>query len=431
MQRVLFNVQSRDILLNNTNLFHHTVLITSPKGSGKTYFLKAIENTLHRYGSISCRYCNALTISKNVDEILEINMNFSPRQSFEGYDLTKDYEESLRFVLSQLFPETLNTNEDMKHKNESLVLLIDNIDIFFQPFLNEEDRSSSSFYLPYYLDQYYRLITYHLQIVATFLRQSRSIDGKSVFIIGSSCILEKELPKSTVGSFELELVLSLPKPSFKDRCHIIYCFMSELFFSKSSMLEDLSSEGLLEWMEEEIVLIFSLAAGKNSDEIKNQAVWAYRLAGLTQGYLPGDLQTLLRKVLLLSQTRLRREKVERITNHKIRWDDVIESLATTSLKAMSDLEVVHSYDQSLSGRNQLSWESFIGYEETIQHLRFILSPLLKPSPNLQALSTQSANNAGSLLEKYRSPRGIVLHGPSGCGKTFLSKIISKQVSRRT
>lgn len=429
-ERIFFNVfpTKQNAFQPTTTILHHSILISSPPGSGKTVFLLKLLETIksHDKGVIS-QYCDLSTIAKETDSILSIQGNLSSIPSFQ-MNAEENFEQSLSFLFEQVFHcsvvDYCSSMKSEKESTEIIVLFLDNIDVLFQPFLNDHDPNSSSPELPYYLDHYYRLIAYHLQVITSYLRDQECSPFK-IFLVGSTSIPQNRIPKSSVGCFEMEAIYSLPKPSFQDRCYLCYEHLSRLFSKKMISFENLVEQSPL-WMKEEMEGIFSflsqspVAVNPSSETVINRCCWAYRLAGLTQGYLPGDIDYFLKKLFSLqpwtTRTSQSQSDVALETPNLLTWESLTDCLSKTSVKAIEDLEIVHQYDDSSS----LSWDSFIGYEETIQQIQRLLNPLMKPERS-------APSSSSSLIEKYRFPRGLVLYGPSGCGKTFLAKIISKQV----
>jgi SpoVK/Ycf46/Vps4 family AAA+-type ATPase len=436
VERVCYSVEE---LLNScasASFVHSSLLLTGAKGSGKSTLLKRIKHFIgNKSLSAEVTYFESKlqNIKQNYSQVLDYNLSFSSQsdqlQQQKARDIdassirTSHFAESLKILLREIFSVPENQIEDLLRDTSHVVTIfsIDDLDLLFHPFKHDYSMVSLSG-ASFLLNQYFQSIAYHLKVVLQFL--SRNAFQCKMLFLGTTSYSNAEIPSSQLGCPSFELMLSIPKPSFADRCHLVY---EELQSMASFPFEEIARSDEL---QSDLFNIFPDLPTSSSSVNQNLMVWAYQIAGLTRGYLPADIAAILKKAIVLKYQRSASSTSPTTGNNELTWEIILESIAMTPLHSIEDLEVTQNYEIA----KNLSWNHFGGYSEIKQKLQTILRPFLKqqkaPQPSEgAAVSGGSVTNKGkSLLQQFKFPRGMILHGPSGCGKTFLSKIIGKEVN---
>jgi DNA replication protein DnaC len=433
-------------LFSFTEPCQQTIIMSGPKGSGKSHYLMSLKDLYsnnNKSESITCMFVDLnefinktqeLSIINNIEKDSSMRNNISSSSTIQNLK-ENQFETSLKYLFTQLFRlSSMEIDKIIKNnQNGQLgIILIDNLDIMLSLFSSSSPSGDEPTALSrsFVIDQYLRLLAYHLQVIFSYLRDDDCRKHKFLFI-GTTSYLKSSLPRSHVGCPEFELFLSFSKPSFRDRCHLVYQQLSDLSSRYLIVYEELTSSFTGSFHE--IENVFGLSYSSDSSSFYNRLIWSYQIAGLTRGYFPGDLQSMINKAYLLLISSIERRSIDHqhrededpgILSSILPWNVLLQAIAATPLKAIEDLEITRNYDYS--SETSLSWKSFAGYSSVKKKIQTFLRPFLFPTDttnNLTALSSSSS----SFLNSFRLPRGMILYGPSGCGKSYLAKIISKEV----
>jgi hypothetical protein len=170
--------------------------------------------------------------------------------------------------------------------------------------------------------------------------------------------------------------------------------------------------------------------GAKEESVDAVAQWAKRLAGLTAGDLPGDLQAVVQRIGLLHRGRQALTTSDANDVGSAAWSCALEAVVAVVPRQLQELDV-----QSGGGSEErLSWADFAGYEEIVADLQRRLA-------SVQRKLLQDSESSGVLAEAEGSApvseprktlqasalRGIVIHGPTGCGKTLLASVVAAEV----
>ena len=395
--------------------------------------------------------------------------------------------------------ETLLYNEE---KTPCVVLMIENIDkLLFSPLFHTNDslindnnnkvdlNISNNMELSVAYSEaslLLRVLLSNQQSINSNYSHS-SISNLPLIILGTTYCKPATLPQHHTGAPMFEKVLCIPRPTCNEREIIIYSELYQWHQIYNIHFETIKQPAI------SISNSNSNHTSKNSNNqdnsINNSTItttdtndtnaeyqhlatavmtdWSKRIAGLTRGYLPKDILTILHKVLLNQQQQHHQQQymnqdksiqrpitIPTINSSILLWRsmlNVISSSSPTSLQGISTSSSSHQIPMLLTNDDALlAWDQFGGYTTIINKLKQYLNRIEKiltfnnsnNNNNKTSLNNDfnshninDNNNSFSLTNSNNSNRnnnssnGIVLYGPSGCGKTFLASIIAKQVCR--
>jgi SpoVK/Ycf46/Vps4 family AAA+-type ATPase len=474
----------------------HSILICADEGAGKSYLLNKIEKsiiTLRNQGQsmkIQKDGCNIriLRLSgadcdyRKGSSPSSSSSDFNNRVSTDLSTLDKDFF-NIRYHLQWLIRlfavdgEVYNDglfDTNIEHGGIRILLLIDDLDSILLSSTGDEESNDNS-------DKESLSATagYHLRqlLYAIAVPSNNLIDR--VMIIGTTRASPSTLPRAHTGAPEFETVVTLPRPTWKDRKSMLKIMMKDCNIALESLDPiqnatlnndigydrnlDLYTEENNEKIKENNLNKIVLNDGKIEE---NFLVWVMRIADLTAGFLPGDLASIIRRAkgLYMGQ-----QKVFPASNssHDISaksafsWKSmlaVISSLPPKQLQKLDSLVTTGS-----SAGELLSWDDFCGYEEVKITLKRLLklstihrtdndlvegdsvshsvstssvrtSPTSTTVPDIMTITDRGQKNEctmtlrESLKVSSDKVRGIVLYGPSGCGKSFLARIIATEAN---
>ena len=269
-----------------------------------------------------------------------------------------------------------------------------------------------------------------------------------IIVIGATRMAINILPRSHQGAPEFELILNLTRPSRLDREHLIF-----------HMLQALNTQWELEELEDDVSDVGHVSVSKD-DKSSNMHVWACRMAGLTAGYLPGDLGQVMRRAIntYLGQVSMTNHSVPKTmsgsmveilqTRRCLSWRSMLVVIASQPPRQLQQLSsIVAGVGGSDGAKTNLTWDDFGGYDEIKQTLQRLINSSkisntrLKSSQQVvhdqhdeKSTSNRAIDGTSLTLQSYlkittSSMRGIVFHGQPGCGKSFLARIVAAEVSK--
>jgi len=211
-----------------------------------------------------------------------------------------------------------------------------------------------------------------------------------VMVVGVTSLPLSAVPQGDTGVPAFEKMLALPRPTREDRCTVLL-----------SLLVDLS------------------AAGSPLEPIDGgaetaAAAWAQRLAGMTAGFQPGDLRSVVKCISSLHAGG---------SSSVVPWTLGVRAVALiipAQLRELSDVASSSSYGAGAGGAAKLSWGDFFGNAETVESLARVLRL------SGREMSSRKAMAGPASLISARNNSGAVLYGPPGGGKTFLARIAAHE-----
>lgn len=280
-----------------------------------------------------------------------------------------------------------------------------------------------------------------------------------------------------------EVTVTLPLPSFVDRCLLLKSFLDE-FCGRDleGLLGELPTGFVVLGREDDAAYNGDACAGDCGDEgfdsceddeewssrrcggSRHVFAWVSRAASLTAGYLPADLRKIVTRALNLASARTSHKTAEPCTTSPqssplhapqekgmsavasssstergsfLLWTDFLTALtATTPAQLLSVTMseggggggiVVESRDSGLS------WSNFAGYareKATISQILERSNPLYGQRQQRRRTSRGGKRGVSDLARAvgHHAPKGLILHGPSGCGKSHMARIIAAEVS---
>jgi ribosome biogenesis ATPase len=141
-----------------------------------------------------------------------------------------------------------------------------------------------------------------------------------------------------------------------------------------------------------------------SHRVKKKEDFSFeKIAKLTPGYVPADLQSLIREAGLIAVDRISKEKEEKKEVREVLMEDDVEQ-ALTFVQPTAKRE-------GFSVVPDVTWEDIGALKDLKQELEnSLILPIRK----------------ADLFKKFNIslPAGVLLYGPPGCGKTLLAKAVA-------
>jgi Cdc6-like AAA superfamily ATPase len=260
-----------------------------------------------------------------------------------------------------------------------------------------------------------------MMTVGALLRKllDRASSCPNTFVLGSCKRLLSTVPRRCQGYPEFEALVSVPRINFADRTVLLMHEFKLLNVRLQQLdMEDTDSHDQLNNDIDDNLQL-------SNDTVVSQ--WASRLSGLTPGYLPGDLKSLVGRIVSYSNGRSHTELGPNVTSSAksapVSWSAALATISNFAPKSLQALQSDISF--RLSDHPGTSWNDFGGYSEVKKRLKRLL---LTQYPTRDTVSWKSEKSRSNLFRALQTQFGIVLHGPSGCGKTLLASIIAKEVT---
>lgn len=407
------------------------VLLSAPRGAGKTMFLQQLQRQL------STMATTVYVRGKHVVEALMAAEGISgPKSKNEGGREGGDEagDDYLRQRLG------LSFSEDGK---ESVVVLVDDFDAILSGEDEggmEEEGAATQEEIEEELQLGGRETTRALKTLQRLLKGPAAAGATSRLPVlwvlaaresmsesgggGGGASLQRRLAQQHGRLFDK--VVKLPRPRVEDRASIL---RHTLELTAPNLLPKGNSEKVEE--------------GKKVEELLR------RVAEMTDGFLPGDLVTLCRVAALHAFAGTTIATVE--TTAIDRGEGEMERNATSFL--------LSSYSRSLSAfiaarrevspavlsgladrennniggtiRNnkKLCWASVGGYEDVKNRLRKLVEWPILYSETFARLGLRGPqpSSSSTRLSSTLPSGGILLYGPSGCGKSLLARVLAEEV----
>lgn len=390
----LTNCLRRSAEFQQVSLFTRSFLIDAPSGSGKSYILNNLQESLVSSLILGSQPDSLLIAKGCCSKLSTKNWQVIEKQGTSHNDFINNCLLNVLSALDSKFSDYTIEKVKSTITNGQLLILIDDLDMLFRLYIDPDDWTKQQMILP--LNDEVSILKnfgYYLQYLLKEL--AGDTQNLRLWIVGTSSVPPTKLPRSAVGAPEFERVVVLPKPSYDDRIKIASKVFSNIANSKNIMLsEDCTVEN---------------STSKQPDILLK---WSTNLAAMTRGYLPADIQAVINRALLMASGSALSSSTGCETTH-LSWRKILDAAASVPLKTLQSIDYLslsQEYDRNCT------WNDFAGYKETISNVQRLLRPF-----------SQSNNINSSTLARFKLPRGMVLHGPSGCGKTLLAKIIAKQV----
>ena len=443
-----FNITMQNILTVCAGVFNpsavgttataltRSVAISSPSGSGKTQFLHSIcdECKTWRVNGVDIEViyvsCSVLSVQKNA-----ITTNTAATTTAEVETLLNN-EAKITHYLDQLLVLLGVEKKDRSTTAATATLLVlDDLDLILDQYATSRDEAPSS---DPTMDSY-RIFGYHLSVLLDALKDV-TVSSK-LLVLGATHRGASQLLRAHTGCPEFEKCWELSSPGNIERASILQWMLQDTQLQLENIITDESD-----------------SEGAPRDVV---CVWSERLAGLTAGFLPGDLQVVVQRITLIH----RGEQVATMTataasridpSHSntgtttadhavsvVSWHCALEAVVSTAPKQVQQL----SATSSTSGGERLSWKDFAGYDHIIADLQRRLATVQENQyihtiqQTIEVVDHRDAGNDPHNKDLTSTPntnskkklqaaplRGVVIHGPSGCGKTLLASVIASEVS---
>ncbi|TMW67677.1 hypothetical protein Poli38472_011297 [Pythium oligandrum] len=359
---------------SESSLTCHGLLLQGVQGVGKSLGLQTIER--------------------------ELTQRHVPTWHIDATSLLMEYEntkvasayEFLSQQFQQRFPGYRPSTARRARKDQSAagVVLIDEIDVLFQPTNGQEveqDGDQSLTLMPLG-----SALLRCLDAMTDRSSQRLCIVGTSTASSGGMSAEDERIPLIAKRSGRFEKTIEMIVPTEAMRREILARHLEAL-----TLLDDTD------------VAMSDDASFKTTEGVSEQ-VWrfAVRLASFTGGYVAKDLVRICRNAFVRAQ---RRDHDRKETRGLITWDVLVESQRQVKPSQLQQLNVASP--STNESEDDDSAHGFAGYNTLRQQLRDFIEWKFHPTTAMKQLGIANAS-------------GVLIHGPSGCGKSLLVKALAAQ-----
>jgi energy-coupling factor transporter ATP-binding protein EcfA2 len=380
----------------------HAALVLGPVGSGKSTLLDLLATGLQRLRASSNGSSNAMHVVRVSGNNIGSDMpnNFAVRGTSGGAiaavsqllaavahvatPLCRTSREALDSLNSwERQVSNYSTSESVSVSEfPSLLLAVEDIDdILRSDSSHGDDGASHSDALTYFQNSL-------TQLLCILTRPDFSYP---VCVVVSTSLTESEVSTRFMGPPGFEVVVSIPPPSACDRRDIIASILQTVTSKHSSQRVDAYDLGDIpaSFVSGSDWAVTVIPEGITGSQYLLQ-VWSRRCADMTAGFLPGDLQSLLRRAVTIREGKIASSPLE-CSLRVIEWADFLSALATTTPRQLMNL---HSGDAEagatsgiiVEGRNSLmQWSHFAGYESAKITVRSIIDRISSSRENQGSL----------------------------------------------
>lgn len=403
-------------------LFSRSLIISAPVGGGKSSFLQGAadwlraqypSSSIHRGPHIKILSCDGIGKHSTAD-LDESALGMGMGTESAGRGLITNV---LR-LLGADWPVTEQSGWDFTI--DGLVLVLDDLDSVFDQYSASRDDLTAD---PRTDPQ--RVLGYHLSRLLSWL--ATAANPGRVLVLGATTRPPAQLLRAHTGCPEFERCLVLGSPTVSERAEVLAYLLAESglpfdAFDASTVAEEVGAGDAVVSAKEVV------------------GVWAERLAGITAGYLPGDLRAVVQRISLLhdGEQAARNLRGDRTTTGstgdvyicRVAWGTALEAVVSVVPKQLQELGIGAGGSGGRGGPRagaaggRLSWSDFAGYPDILADLqRRLKSSAVEATPPVV-----SSSSAVRPLQKMPL-RGLVVHGPTGCGKTLLASVVAAEVRR--
>ena len=394
---------------------------------------------------------------------------------------TSSSDSGFRSALGQVHSTT--TSLPTSSSPPVVVLLIDDIDLLLTGYAFKEDtietgltRSQSGVYeLDYESMTTVEYLSYILRHMLDLLSSHNSTHTVSdtgsssssstplhnqpvlnLYVIGTCTIPASQLPLHASGAAQFEKSLVIPRPTANERYRLIKYILLSWVTEYNIALQYLPPELYIynnNTVISEVASQDETSANVAIKDVANRQNWAHHIAGLTRGYLCGDIAQMMNAALVSYKDIHKRGVTSLITssdvvNSIMTWKHMLRAVASHIPRSLRGLrthtkDLLSYTDDSLSTSTpalaSASLSSFGGYTDVKTRMSTLLKRW-KAALHKISIPTTGVSTGGSTSNVSSRPptsqlaascrglsQGVVLYGPSGCGKSHLARAIADEV----
>jgi SpoVK/Ycf46/Vps4 family AAA+-type ATPase len=469
--KYLTNICNRILLNNNGNNGNNnnwfgarSILISSPQGSGKSFLLDSMNTYVNQFNiklkqdnsNSSIHIINLIGSDINSNNSNSSSDSSSSSSSSKENGLNKNkidinnidndslIDDNINILLNSLEKKKNSTKIDINNinKNDSILILIDDLDRVLMAYNIDDNDTCDNF------KSIATCLNHLLKLISYSNKNNNNNNTREIIIIGTTRIQEKFLLRANTGAPEFEKILKIPRLSETERSEIICDLLLIIDEFELELIDnnfDINNNN--DNNNDNI---------NNNNQYKNISLWSQRLSKLSNGYLPGDLTNVVKRLIgiqrgcnkplsSIKQSITTNDSADSTNktssinndNNKVSlskpillYSNALIAISNVPPKQLQNLNLISSVgnnDIGLKSSRSLSWYDFAGYSDIKNKIIRLLQRQCSNNTNINDNNNLDNNKKKNILfQTNMIPRGIVLHGPSGCGKSYLAKIISNE-----